>query len=104
MPNPNPSLSFPLVLSFLLVTTAFLLCSPESYAVNAAGEMGASVTRVNTLLGGNVMNAIMGIGIVASVVISFMKSSLIPLGIGMGTGVLYGFAKTWINTVFAVCV
>jgi ABC-type dipeptide/oligopeptide/nickel transport system permease subunit len=33
-----------------------------------------------------------------------MKSSLIPLVIGIGSGVLYGFAKTWIDTVFALCV
>ena len=94
----------PLALSFFVVLAAFSLCPPDAYAVNAQGELGASVGRVNTLLGGNIMNVIMGMGIAASVVIALMKSSLIPLGIGISSGVLYGFAKTWIDAVFALCV
>jgi hypothetical protein len=94
----------PLALSFLAAIAAFTLCPPDAYAVNAQGELGASVGRVNTLLGGNIMNVIMGMGIAASVVIALMKSSLIPLGIGIATGILYGFAKTWIDAVFVLCV
>ncbi|MBP9776865.1 MAG: hypothetical protein KBD36_03370 [Alphaproteobacteria bacterium] len=94
----------PLALSFFAAIAAFSLCQPDAYAVNAQGELGASVGRVNTLLGGNIMNVIMGMGIAASVVIALMKSSLIPLGIGIATGILYGFAKTWIDAVFVLCV
>jgi hypothetical protein len=93
-----------LFLLLFLTLVAFLFTSPEAFAVNAGAEMGASTQRLNTLLSGNIMNVIMGIGIAASVVFAFMKSSLIPLGIGIGSGVLYGFAKTWIDTVFALCV
>ncbi|MBY0501654.1 MAG: hypothetical protein K2P93_06600 [Alphaproteobacteria bacterium] len=89
---------------FLFILAAFVLISPEVLAVNAQQEMGASTQRLNTLLSGNIMNVIMGIGIAASVVFAFMKSSLIPLGIGISSGVLYGFAKTWIDAVFAICV
>lgn len=89
---------------FLFVLAIFVLISPEVLAVNAQQEMGASTQRLNTLLSGNIMNVIMGIGIAASVVFAFMKSSLIPLGIGISSGVLYGFAKTWIDAVFAICV
>lgn len=94
----------PLTLSFFAAIAAFTLCPPDVYAVNAQGELGASVGRVNTLLGGNIMNVIMGIGIAASVILALMKSSLIPLGIGIATGILYGFAKTWIDAVFVLCV
>ena len=93
-----------LALSFVAVLAAFTFCPSEAYAVNAQGELGASVGRVNTLLGGNIMNVIMGIGIAASVILALMKSSLIPLGIGIATGILYGFAKTWIDAVFVLCV
>lgn len=93
-----------LTLSLLTIGAAFVLSTPEAYAVNAQTEMGASVTRLNTLLGGHIMNAIMGVGIAASVVIALMKSSLIPLGVGIGAGILYGFAKTWVDAVFALCV
>ena len=93
-----------LTLSLLTIGAAFVLSAPEAYAVNAQTEMGASVTRLNTLLGGHIMNAIMGVGIAASVVIALMKSSLIPLGVGIGAGILYGFAKTWVDAVFALCV
>jgi hypothetical protein len=89
---------------FLFVLATLVLISPEVLAVNAQQEMGASTQRLNTLLSGNIMNVIMGIGIAASVVFAFMKSSLIPLGIGISSGVLYGFAKTWIDAVFAICV
>ena len=88
----------------LFVVTAFVLSPPEAFAVVPNGEMTPSTLRLNTLLSGNIMNVIMGIGIAASVVFAFMKSSLIPLGIGISSGVLYGFAKTWIDAVFAVCV
>lgn len=106
------SLSFPNIESkqhkifmlFLFVLATLVLISPEVLAVNAQQEMGASTQRLNTLLSGNIMNVIMGIGIAASVVFAFMKSSLIPLGIGISSGVLYGFAKTWIDAVFAICV
>lgn len=93
-----------LTLSLLTIAATFVLSIPEAYAVNAQNEMGASVTHLNTLLGGHIMNAIMGIGIAASVVIALMKSSLIPLGVGIGAGILYGFAKTWIDAVFTLCV
>lgn len=89
---------------FLFALATLVLISPEVLAVNAQQEMGASTQRLNTLLSGNIMNVIMGIGIAASVVFAFMKSSLIPLGIGISSGVLYGFAKTWIDAVFAICV
>lgn len=94
----------PLALSFFAALAAFSLCPSDVYAVNANGELGASVGRVNTLLGGNIMNVIMGIGIAASVILALMKSSLIPLGIGIAAGILYGFAKTWIDAVFVLCV
>ena len=101
----NKSKQFsPLALSFFADIAVFTLCPSEAYAVNAQGELGASVGRVNTLLGGNIMNVIMGIGIAASVILALMKSSLIPLGIGIATGILYGFAKTWIDAVFVLCV
>ncbi len=93
-----------LALSFCAVLAVFTFYSSAAYAVNANGELGASVGRINTLLGGNIMNVIMGIGIAASVIIALMKSSLIPLGIGIAAGILYGFAKTWIDAVFVLCV
>jgi hypothetical protein len=82
---------FPLALSFFAAIAAFSLCQPDAYAVNAQGELGASVGRVNTLLGGNIMNVIMGMGIAASVVIALMKSTLFLLALGLR---VYGFAKT----------
>ncbi len=93
-----------LFMLFLFALAAFVLSTPEAFAVNAGAEMGASTQRLNGLLSGNIMNVIMGIGIAASVVFAFMKSSLIPLGIGISSGVLYGFAKTWIDAVFTICV
>lgn len=93
-----------LIILFLFVLTTFVFSLSEAFAVNVQQEMGASTQRLNTLLSGNVMNVIMGIGIAASVVFAFMKSSLIPLGIGISSGVLYGFAKTWIDAVFTICV
>lgn len=93
-----------LALFFCAALVAVTVCPSAAYAVNAQGELGASVGRVNALLGGNIMNVIMGMGIAASVVIALMKSSLIPLGIGIATGILYGFAKTWIDAVFVLCV
>ncbi|OJW46255.1 MAG: hypothetical protein BGO67_08540 [Alphaproteobacteria bacterium 41-28] len=98
--NPHTLLS----LSILAGAISLMLSAPEAYAVNSSTEMGASVTRLNNLLGGHIMNAIMGVGIAGSVVIALMKSSLIPLGVGIGAGILYGFAKTWIDAVFTLCV
>lgn len=100
----NKSNSFSPLAFSLLGIAALSFCASGANAVNAQGELGASVGRVNALLGGNIMNVIMGMGIAASVVVALMKSSLIPLGIGISTGILYGFAKTWIDTVFVLCV
>ncbi len=93
-----------LTLSFWAVIATFVLYVPDACAVNTSAEMGASVKNLNDLLGGHIMNAIMGVGIAASVVVALMKSSLIPLGVGISAGVLYGFAKTWIDAVFTLCV
>ena len=80
------------------------LNSPDLLALNAGQEMGQSVQRLATLLHGNVMHAIMVTGVAASAAMSFFKSSFVPVGVGVGTGVLYGFAHTWIDTAFTMCV
>lgn len=87
----------------VLVSTAFLFTSNDGFALNAGQEMGQSVQRLTALLHGNVMHAIMVTGMAASAALSFFKGSFVPVGVGVGTGVLYGFAHTWIDTAFTLC-
>ena len=91
------------LLSFCLVAVACLATSPDTLALNAGQEMGASVQRLDTLLQGNLMHAVMGVGIAASLMMALFKASVVPVMVGVGSGVLYGFANTWINTTFACC-
>src|SRR5579872_4728496 len=93
-----------LILTTLMASTLFLLLPSDAFALNAANEMGPSVQRLANLLHGNLMHAIMVTGIAASAAMSFFKGSFIPVGVGIGTGVLYGFAHTWIDATFAMCV
>jgi hypothetical protein len=98
----TPSRAF--ALSLGLAALAFILSSPDVLAVDADGEMGASTKRIDTLLNKNIMHTVMGAGIASSVIYSFYKSSFVPVGVGVGAGVLYGFSRTWIDAVFAVCI
>ena len=93
-----------LTLMTLSVMAIFLSASPDALALQAGQEMGPSALALHNLINGNVMHAIMIIGIAASVAMSFYKSSFVPVGVGIGTGVLYGFAQTWITATFTVCV
>lgn len=86
------------------VGAVFLMTSSDALALNAAHEMGPSVQHLVNLLHGNMMHAIMVAGMAASAAMSFFKGSFIPVGVGIGTGVLYGFAHTWIDASFAICV
>lgn len=100
--NLTPSRVF--AISLGLAALALLLSSPEVLAVDADGEMGASTKRIDALLNKNIMHTVMGAGIASSVIYSFYKSSFVPVGVGVGAGVLYGFARTWIDAVFAICI
>lgn len=90
--------------STLMVSAALLLQTSDLLALNAGQEMGASVQRLANLLHGNVMHAIMVVGMATSAAMSFFKSSFVPGMVGIGTGVLYGFSHTWVDTAFAICV
>jgi type IV secretory pathway VirB2 component (pilin) len=90
--------------TFLLCIGITVVFSSDAFALNAGQEMGQSVQRLANLLHGNVMHAIMVVGVAASSAMSFFKSSFVPVGVGVGTGVLYGFAHTWIDTAFTLCV
>lgn len=91
-------------ISLGLAALALILSSPEVLAVDADGEMGASTRRIDTLLNRNIMHVVMGAGIASSVIFSFYKQSFVPVGVGVGSGVLYGFARTWVDAVFALCI
>ena len=86
------------------VVIFILLQNCDILALNAGQEMGQSVQRLDSLLHGNVMHAVMVVGMAASAAMSFFKSSLVPGMVGVGTGVLYGFTHTWVDAAFTICV
>ena len=90
--------------SAFLALTTLLFTASNALALNAGNEMGASAQRLANLLNGNVMHVIMIVGLAVAVVMSFHKSTFVPVVVGIGSGVLYGFAHTWIGATFAVCV
>lgn len=92
------------MLPLFVIGLAYALSPSEAFALNAGQEMGASAQRLHNLINGNVMHVIMVVGIAASVAMSFYKSSFVPVAVGVGAGVLYGFAQTWIDATFAICV
>ena len=83
---------------------SLILSNSTAFALNAGAEMGASAQRLEALLNGNVMHVIMLVGLAVSVVMSFYKSTFVPVAVGIGAGVLYGFAITWVQATFAMCV
>ncbi len=88
----------------LSIAALVLLATQDAMALNAGAEMGASANRLAQLINGNVMHVIMLVGLSVSVVMSFYKSSFVPVAVGIGAGVLYGFAYTWVNSTFAMCI
>lgn len=93
-----------IMLTFVATLAILMLTSPDAFSLNAGQEMGPSVQRLDSLLQGNLMRAIMGVGIAASLAMAFFKASAVPVMIGIGSGVLYGFACTWVNSTFACCI
>ena len=93
-----------LTLMTLSVMATFLCTSPDALALLPGQEMGASALALHNLINGNVMHVIMIVGIAGAVAMSFYKSSFVPVGVGIGTGVLYGFAQAWITSTFTMCV
>jgi hypothetical protein len=96
----NKNIIFLLLL--ILVTFSFLLSSPECCAVQD-GEMKDSANAVKKLVDNNLIPVGLSVGACLSLFHAFMKSSFVPLGVCVASGIGYGFAKTWLSTVYALC-
>lgn len=91
------------LLTTLSVGAAFLLASPEVFAVKA-GEMKTSVDYVTALLDNNLVPLILTAGVVGGTAFAFIKSTFTPLVISLVTTVGYGFANKWLTSVYGLCV
>jgi hypothetical protein len=84
---------------------AFLACTPEAFSVANTTDAGFNASTNNLV--GIINNSLVPItlisGCLAAIAISFMKSSPAPFIIAILTTISFGFAKTWINTTYAIC-
>src|SRR5258708_7371049 len=85
----DTSLGKTITVSLVASVAILIFTSPDAVALNAGQEMGASVQRLDTLLQGNLMHAVMGVGIAASLMMALFKASVVPVMVGVGSGVLY---------------
>lgn len=91
------------MLSFFMITAAFMVCSPDAFAVQE-GQMKDSVTNLRALLGGNVIASVLTAGVVGGAVISYMKSSFVPFGTSIGIAIGYAFTNKWIDAAYTCCI
>lgn len=83
----------------------FLLLTPQAFGVADTADAGLNTSTTNLL--GIVNNSLVPIillsGCLASIALSFMKTSPAPFIVAILTTISFGFAKIWINTTYAIC-
>ena len=56
------------------------------------------------MLNGNLVKALVGAGVLAGMIFSYMKQSLLPFGTSLGTAFGYGFARSWVDSNYAALI
>ena len=104
MSNTTPNQHTAYLLSFIVITTAFVLNAPEVMAVANAPDAGLTtgVTDLLLILNNKLTPVILVAGCIASLVYSFAISQPKPFIMAIVTLTGFGFAKAWINGTYAL--
>ena len=105
-PAKNKSIPADQLKNFSFFALAFLLSAPEAFGVanTSDGGFNQSTTNLMGIINNSLVPIILISGCLASIALSFMKSSPAPFIIAILTTISFGFAKVWINTTYAICV
>jgi uncharacterized membrane protein len=96
----------PLLLTFFTLTAICMLFGPEAFAISDSvdGGLNTSVKNLTGILEKNLVPVVLLCGCLAGIAISFMKSSPTPFIVALITTASFGFAHSWINGTYTVCV
>ena len=96
----------PFILTFFAIVAVCVLCGPEVLAISDSVDAGlnTSVGNLTGILNKNLVPIVLLCGCLAGVAISFMKSSPTPFIVALITTASFGFAHSWINGTYTVCV
>lgn len=95
-----------LTLMYLSLIAVFMLAGTDVSAVGNSPDAGlnTSVGNLVNILNNNLVPIVLICGCLAGAALAYMKSSPTPFIIALITTVSFGFAKSWINGTYAVCV
>lgn len=90
----------------LSLIAVFTLYGTDALAVGNSPDVGlnTSVGNLVNILNNNLVPIVLICGCLAGAALAYMKSSPAPFIIALITTVSFGFAKSWINGTYAVCV
>ena len=95
-----------MTLTYLSLIAVFMLYGTDALAIGQSpdGGLNTSVGNLTSILNNNLVPIVLICGCLAGVAISFMKSSPTPFIVALITTASFGFAHSWINGTYAVCV
>ena len=91
-----------IILGAFVVLTIGFLYSPEAFSMGADADqhMVKALGPLEATLKGPWMKGAMLAGCTVGLIMSVMKQSIVPLAVGLGTGLLAIFQQSWISTAF----
>jgi hypothetical protein len=94
------------ILTFSVLAAALIFWGPELLAITDTKDTGlnTSVDNLTDILNNSLAPIVLLCGCLAGVGISFMKSSPAPFIVALITTASFGFANSWINGTYTVCV
>lgn len=98
----TPGLKWGVTLGLMMVVTFHsqdLLAS-----LGNEDKMQKATGTLEKLLTGNLVKALVGAGVLAGMIFSYMKQSLLPFGTSLGTAFGYGFARSWVDSNYAALI
>lgn len=95
-----------IIFTSFAIAAALMVCGTDALAIGQSpdGGLNTSVGNLTSILNNNLVPIVLLCGCLAGVALSFMKSSPTPFIVALITTVSFGFAHSWINGTYAVCV